>query len=472
MLIDMNFRGKTVLIIGGGTVGGRKAAKFLAAGAKVVVISKDSTALIKQLAADGKLQLVQVDLETDLRCIGSWISNVDFVISATNSRELNKHIADETRKKGAHVDVVDDPHRGDFTLPVISRVGKIHIAISTGGKSPAMANLLRRKIEGIIREEDVLMVRLQSYARELAKVHIPNQQSRKRVLYSIIEDKRIRSLLTGGNFQEAKNLAKQVIMRPASLTIGGLHEGGKVYLVGAGPGDPGLLTTNAWDILVRADVIVYDQLVSRQILQKLPKHVEKIYVGKRSQTHSIVSQDAIHRTLVSNAEKGKLVVRLKGGDPFLFARGGEDAQKLREAGIKFEVVPGVTSALAVPAYAGIPVTHREYASSVAIVTGHEYQNKRRRLAGWKKFATSAETIIVLMDVGKPQSILKRLVEGGRNSETPVAIVERGTTERQRVTVGTIGTMAEQAVKRKIKPPAVIIVGDVVKLEKELSWFKR
>lgn len=247
---------------------------------------------------------------------------------------------------------------------------------------------------------------------------------------------------------------------------------GKVYLVGAGPGDPGLLTARARDILARADVIVYDRLVARQLLQKLPKHIEKVYVGKRSGTHSIPGQDAIHRILVSNAEAGKLVVRLKGGDPFLFGRGGEEVQKLRKAGISFEVVPGITSALAVPAYAGIPVTHREYASSVAIVTGHEDPKKREKLVDWKKLATSVDTIIVLMGVNKLQSILKSLVEGGRNYETPVAVVERGTTKRQRVTVGTIRTMAAQAVERKIKPPAIIIVGDVVKLEKELSWFNR
>jgi len=245
---------------------------------------------------------------------------------------------------------------------------------------------------------------------------------------------------------------------------------GKVYLVGAGPGDPGLLTTKARDILARADVIVYDRLIARQILQELPKHIVKIYVGKRSGTHPIPGQDAIPRILVTNAEKGKLVVRLKGGDPFLFGRGGEEAQKLREAGVDFEIVPGITSALAVPAYAGIPVTHRKYASSVAIVTGHEDPKKSERV-DWKKLATAVDTIIVLMGVGNLQSILKSLVEGGCNTETPVAIVERGTTKRQRVTVGTIRTMTAQAVERKMKPPAVIIVGDVVKLQKELSWFK-
>jgi uroporphyrin-III C-methyltransferase len=245
---------------------------------------------------------------------------------------------------------------------------------------------------------------------------------------------------------------------------------GKVYLVGAGPGDQDLLTTKAREILERADVIVYDRLVARQILQGLPKRIVKIYVGKRSRSHSIPGQDAIPNILVTNAEKGKLVVRLKGGDPFLFGRGGEEAQKLREAGVDFEVVPGITSALAVPAYAGIPVTHRKYASSVAIVTGHEDPEKSKRV-DWKKLATAIDTIVILMGIDNLQSILKSLVEGGRNPETPVAIVERGTTRRQRVTAGTIRTMTAQAVERRITPPAVIIVGDVVSLQKDLAWFK-
>ena len=245
---------------------------------------------------------------------------------------------------------------------------------------------------------------------------------------------------------------------------------GKVYLVGAGPGDPGLLTTKAQEILARADVIVYDRLIARRILQLLPKQIVKIYVGKRSGTSSIPGQDAIPRILATNAENGKFVVRLKGGDPFLFGRGGEEVQKLREAGVNFEVVPGITSALAAPAYAGIPVTHRKYASSVAIVTGHEDPRKSKRV-DWKRLATAVDTIVILMGVGNLQSILESLVEGGRNTETPVAIVERGTTKRQRVTVGTIRTITAQAVERRIKSPAVIIVGDVVNLRKELSWFK-
>jgi uroporphyrinogen III methyltransferase/synthase len=174
--------------------------------------------------------------------------------------------------------------------------------------------------------------------------------------------------------------------------------------------------------------------------------------------------------LISNAEKGKLVVRLKGGDPFLLGRGGEEAQKLKEAGVDFEIIPGITSALAVPAYAGIPVTHRKYASSVAIVTGHEDPTKSKRV-DWKKLASAVDTLVILMGIDNLQSILKCLIEGGRGVETPVAIIERGTTRRQRVTVGSIRTMASQAIERRIAPPAIIVVGDVVNLQSELSWFK-
>jgi len=245
---------------------------------------------------------------------------------------------------------------------------------------------------------------------------------------------------------------------------------GKVYLVGAGPGDEALLTIKARQILKRADVIVYDRLIARQVLRGLPKRIVRIYVGKRSGTHSLPGQDAISKILITNAEKGKLVVRLKGGDPFLLGRGGEEAQQLRKAGVDFEVVPGVTSALAVPAYAGIPVTHRKFASSVAIVTGHEDPKKSKRV-DWKKLATAVDTIVILMGIDNLQPILESLVEGGRSPESPVAIIERGTTSRQRVTVGNIRTMTAQVIERRIAAPAVIVVGDVVNLQKELSWFK-
>lgn len=246
---------------------------------------------------------------------------------------------------------------------------------------------------------------------------------------------------------------------------------GKVYLVGAGPGDPELLSIKALKILEKANVVIYDRLVTRAILQLVPKQAEKIYVGKRSGKHHI-SQDKINEISIEEARKGKVVVRLKGGDSFLFGRGGEEAQELCKAGIQFEVVPGVTSALAAPAYAGIPLTHRKFASSLAIVTGHEDPTKFENRVKWEKLATSVDTIVVLMGIKNLERIVERLLKGGREPQTSIAIIEWGTTTNQRTTIGTLSNIALMAKERKVKAPAVIVIGDVVKLQKELSWFRR
>lgn len=246
---------------------------------------------------------------------------------------------------------------------------------------------------------------------------------------------------------------------------------GKVYLVGAGPGDPDLISIKALKILKKADIVVYDRLIPRSILRLIPKKASKTYVGKQIGRHTF-SQEEIDEILVNEASKGNIVVRLKGGDPFLFGRGGEEAQALRNAHISFKVVPGITSATAVPAYAGIPLTHREYSSSVAIVTGHEDPRKQKSQVKWEKLATAADTIVVLMGIKRIGSIVKSLIEGDADPKTSVAIIEEGTTNRQRVISGSLSNIVQKAAKRKVKPPAVIIVGNIVKLRKELSWFKK
>jgi uroporphyrinogen III methyltransferase/synthase len=246
---------------------------------------------------------------------------------------------------------------------------------------------------------------------------------------------------------------------------------GKVYLVGAGPGDPELLSIKAVKTLEKADVVLYDRLVAKQVLNLIPKDAEKIYVGKIPGKCRI-TQDEINEILIREARKGKIVVRLKDGDPFLFGRGGEEVQALRSAGITFEVVPGITSALAVPAYAGIPLTHRGYASSLAIVTGHEDPTKPRSRVNWERLATAVDTIVVLMGVKTLENIINRLISGGRDPETSIAIIECGTTANQRVTAGTLRDIVQKAEERKVKPPAVIVIGEVVKLRKELSWFRK
>jgi len=245
---------------------------------------------------------------------------------------------------------------------------------------------------------------------------------------------------------------------------------GKVYLVGTGPGDPELITIKGLRVMREADVVIYDRLVTEALIKLIPERVEKIYVGKRTGWHTI-PQGEIHRIMIERARSGRVVVRLKGGDPFLFGRGGEEAQELKKAGVRFEVVPGVTSALAAPAYAGIPVTHREYSSSVAIVTGHEDPGKEQGFVDLEKLATTVDTIVVLMGVGRLKEIVGELIRGGRNGQTDVAVIEWGATGRQRTITGTLDDIVGKAAVHRISPPAVIVVGEVVRLHRALHWFE-
>jgi uroporphyrin-III C-methyltransferase len=245
---------------------------------------------------------------------------------------------------------------------------------------------------------------------------------------------------------------------------------GKVYLAGAGPGDPKLLTVKAAELLKEADIVIYDRLVSESILDLAPEKAEKIYVGKRTGKHE-VPQDKITELIVEKAQLGGKVVRLKGGDPFIFGRGGEEAEALAEKGIEFEVVPGVSSAVAAPTYAGIPLTHRDYASSVAIITGHK-AGDAEQVINWTKIAEAVDTMVILMAVESLKAITEKLITGGLDTETPVAIIESGTRKNQRTIIGKIGTIVKEAEKNEVKPPAVIVIGAVANLGRKLAWFKK
>jgi len=245
----------------------------------------------------------------------------------------------------------------------------------------------------------------------------------------------------------------------------------KVYLVGSGPGDPGLITVKAHQLLKECDVLLYDRLVTDEILDIIPEKCEKIYVGKHPGEAS-ATQEKINELLVDRGKKGGVVVRLKGGDPFLFGRGGEEAIVLHEAGIPFEIVPGITSAISVPAYAGIPVTHRHVSSSVAFITGHEAETKEDSSVDWIGLANSVDTLVVLMGIRNMPNIMRRLMEAGRSPDTPVAVIEKGTTPEQRTIMGTVETIHSKSVKAGIKPPAIIIIGKVVDLRTEINWFEK
>ncbi|MBA7504225.1 Siroheme synthase [subsurface metagenome] len=244
---------------------------------------------------------------------------------------------------------------------------------------------------------------------------------------------------------------------------------GKVYLVGAGPGDPGLLTVKGLDCLKQADVVIYDRLLDDSLLGTARPNAEKLYVGKSARCHSM-EQEAINRLLVEKAQQGKIVVRLKGGDPFVLGRGGEEAEALAMKHVPFEVVPGVSSALAVPAYAGIPVTHRRLASSFTVVTGHEAADKDESTIAWDKLSTCADTLVFLMAVGNLGHIVDRLIQNGRPPSTPVAVIANGTSHRQQTIVGTLEDIVSRAEQENFQPPAVIVVGEVVRLRERLRWF--
>ena len=245
---------------------------------------------------------------------------------------------------------------------------------------------------------------------------------------------------------------------------------GKVYLVGAGPGDPKLLTLRAAELLAKADIVIYDRLIGSSILKLAPKVAKKVYVGKRSGKHE-VPQDKINELLVKAASEARTVVRLKGGDPFLFGRGGEEAEVLQEKGIDFELVPGVTSAIATPEYAGIPLTHRDYASSVAVVTGHRAGDSGIPVK-WDKLASAVDTIVVLMGMDSLETIVQKLIAGGLDPKLPVAVVEQGTTKRQRVFISRLDAIVGETKKNDVKPPAVVVIGRVADLGRKLSWFKK
>ena len=246
---------------------------------------------------------------------------------------------------------------------------------------------------------------------------------------------------------------------------------GKVFLVGAGPGDPGLITVKGLACLKQADVVIYDRLIDESILNEARPSAEKIYVGKAANHHSL-EQEMITQLLIQNACEGKTVVRLKGGDPFVLGRGGEEAEALAENHISFEVVPGVSSAVAVPAYAGIPVTHRGVASSFTVITGHKASGKEEPHIAWDKLSKGTDTLVILMGIGNLENLVEELIKNNKPRLTPVAVITEGTTGRQRCVVGTLQNIAEKAKTENLRPPSVVVVGEVVKLRKCLRWFDK
>ncbi|HEY8201149.1 MAG TPA: siroheme synthase CysG [Actinomycetota bacterium] len=455
--VCLDVRGRRCVVVGGGAVGADRAAGLLEAGAAVVVVAEHPGAEVEAMAAGGRIGLLRRRFEpADLA--GAFLA-----VAATGDRQTDAAVASEARARGVLLNAASGG-QGDLSLPAVIRRGPLTVAISTGGVAPALVAVLRRRIEPLFPPEYGELAELAGAARG----RVPGRRHRAR--WRRVLDPGILALLRNGRRAEAMERVEAALRPEGSGPGSHPGAGGFVSLVGAGPGDPGLLTLAGWDRLSRADVVVYDRLADPALLDLAPPDAERIYIGKAYGRH-VLEQEELNKLLVALGRLGRRVVRLKGGDPFVYGRGGEEADALAAAGIPFDVVPGVSSAVAVPAYAGIPVTDRRFSSSVAIVTGHQDPNDPCCSVDWRGLATSAGTIVVLMGVHRLEAIVAALVRCGRDPSTPAAAVERGATVRQRTIEATLEALPEAARRAGLESPAVVVVGEVVRLRARLAWFQ-
>ena len=450
-----NLRQKAVLLVGGGRVALRKARLLAASGAGLSVVAPD----------------IDRDLDELLTATGgSWkrdyyqpqyLEQQTLVIVATPDRELNRQVAADARDRCLPVNVVDDPALCSFVFPSIVDRSPLLIAISSGARSPVLARLVRSKIEALIPAAYGRLAAFTGRFREALKKAVPEAGQRRRFWEQVVGGP-VGEMVLAGREEAASALLQQYIERPQAS-----HSPGEVYLIGAGPGDPDLLTFKAARLLQAADVVLYDRLISPQILEMARRDAERIYVGKKRADHS-VPQPQINQLLLELAQQGQCVVRLKGGDPFIFGRGGEEIELLARHDVPFQVVPGITAASGCASYAGIPLTHRDHAQSVRFVTG-QLRNGRVDLP-WRELATPGQTVVFYMGLGSLPIICQQLQAHGRNPQTPVALVEQGTTSNQRTLTGTLANMAEVVGAATVHAPTLMIVGEVVCLRERLSWF--
>jgi uroporphyrin-III C-methyltransferase/precorrin-2 dehydrogenase/sirohydrochlorin ferrochelatase len=453
--VFLNLKQQPCLVIGAGEIAARKISLLLKAGARITVIAEKISDTVAQMQSTHHLTIVKKRFtETDL-------DNYRLVVSATDNPETNQLVAKTAGEKNIPVNVVDNPALCSFIFPAIIDRSPIVAAISSGGAAPVLARLLRAKIESLIPAAYGKLAGLAEKFRPLVKQQI-KQPEQRRIFWEQVFQGAVAEHVFAGNEQQAELQLQQLLAKTENTL-----QKGEVYLVGAGPGDPDLLTFRALRLMQQADVVVYDRLVSPDILELVRRDAEKIYVGKQRDNHSL-PQESINELLASLAKAGKRVVRLKGGDPFIFGRGGEEIETLMEQGISFQVVPGVTAASGCATYAGIPLTHRDHAQSCTFVTGHLKDGSIN--LNWQQLAAPNQTIVIYMGLMGLEKICTALIENGSSADLPIAIVQQGTTTHQRVITGTLSTLPEKVACEEIKAPTLIIIGTVVNLHNKLSWF--
>jgi uroporphyrin-III C-methyltransferase/precorrin-2 dehydrogenase/sirohydrochlorin ferrochelatase len=455
--IFIQIKNRPCLVVGGGSIAARKVALLRKAQADVTVVSPELCDELQQLQKEGLIQhqaraFEDLDMETSVA-----------VIAATNQRDVNERVSKLAHQLRLPVNVVDNPDLCSFIMPSIIDRSPVVIAVSTGGSSPVLARLIRTKLEGSIPAAYGRLASLVEGFRDKVKSAFPNVESRRGFWEKILEGKVAELVFTGHENEAGQVLDKAIAEQSAQPEMPG-----EVFLVGAGPGDPDLLTFRALRLMQQADVVVYDRLVSPAIMEMVRRDAEIVYVGKERDKHTM-QQENINQLLVRLAKEGKRVLRLKGGDPFIFGRGGEEIELLAEQGIAFQVVPGITAANGCSSYAGIPLTHRDYAQSCVFVTGHLKDGSVD--LNWKALAHPHQTVVFYMGLHGAPTLCKEMVAHGLPASTPVALVEQGTTPQQRVYIATLDTLLEVIASKDIKPPTLIIVGEVVTLHEKLSWLE-
>ena len=458
--IFLDVRGEPCLVVGGGEVAARKCALLLRAGARVTVLAPELSAAFDTDVAAGRIAHRAANFrDADLE-------GYAVAIAATSDDAVNRAVAATARARRIPVNVVDQPALCSFILPSIIERAPLTVAVSSGGASPVLARLLRARLETLIPAGYGRLAALAGAFRDQVKARFKPPERRRfweRVLQGPIAE-----LVFSGRDAEAR-AALQAALDDQRLAGPRLSlTGGEVSLVGAGPGDPDLLTFRALRLMQQADVVVYDRLVSQPILDLVRLEAERIYAGKERAKHALPQED-INHLLVRLAREGKRVVRLKGGDPFIFGRGGEEIDTLAAEGIPFQVVPGITAAAGCASYAGIPLTHRDYAQSVVFVTGH-LQNGSMDL-NWRALAQPRQTIVFYMGLVGVDILCRELVAHGLPAATPAALVQAGTTPQQRVLTGTLESLPAIVRDGGVKAPTLIIIGEVVTLRERLKWFE-
>ncbi|AXK39269.1 siroheme synthase CysG [Crenobacter cavernae] len=452
--IFLKLQGRPCVVVGGGDVALRKVRLLRQAGARVTVVAPELVAELAELADQGEIahragEFAEADLDAAV-----------LAIAATDDRDVNRRVAAAGEARRVPVNVVDDAELSGYITPAIVDRSPLVIAVSTGGGVPVLARLVRARLESLIPASFGALAGFAARFRDVVKARFDDVEARRAFWESVLEGP-IADAVVAGNVEAAEAQMAQRLAEPDAPS-------GAVYLVGAGPGNPDLLTFRALRLMQQADVVLYDSLVAKELLELVRRDAERVFVGKQRANHTLPQED-INQLMVRLALEGKRVLRLKGGDPFTFGRGGEEIEELAARGIAFEVVPGITSASGAAAYAGIPLTHRDYAQSVTFVTGHKKDGSID--LDWPALTRPQQTVVVYMGLSTARELCAAFIEHGKAADTPAAIVEAATTARQRTLTGTLSTLPDAIDAAAIKSPAIIIVGEVVSLASRLAWYR-